>query len=618
MTHVCSGPCPDRLRGVTSLAETRAAQRAALEQVEADEADQARHYATRMAHRAELARLWERERSGFVEMELAGTALIGQVRAARELDDAVRLRDVLLSTRQLLEDGVLFVPAAELLLRETRRCDERVQGLVDARVAPRLVGRNLTDARRLVAATILTVEAEIDPQLTTERLENARKNSRVWISPDADGMTAIGAVLDCIVGRRWNLDFEALVAAQRTLDLRDGLQRSLDELRAHVFATLPSLVLELCRAARTGELTTLAEVAELDPQAALELQQLALTTADLPLPEPDADVDTDTETGTGTGTETDTEPLPEVRVETDPYDASLADADPWAELPWPVPEPPEPPEAPEPPADPHRHRHWQLPPDLQAAGAAQDAAAGTPDAGQWQELLLRCLRLPLPDPKTITLHIAMSTALDLDQTAGQLDGYGPIPAQRIRALTPVAGLRNLYIDADTGLPLWADRHTTPPTPLRDIPVAELERDRHERERLLDTLATADQVIVNHHAEPRHDPSRQLAELINLRDQKCSGPGCAMPAHRCDLDHETRWPDGPTAEWNLNAKSRRCHQAKHHGWTVERHENGHTDWTSPTGRTYTTPSLWERPPRLPDDLQLPPLDDTDEKPDAESA
>ncbi|MCW2673619.1 MAG: hypothetical protein JWP14_2208, partial [Frankiales bacterium] len=49
----------DRLEDVTSLAETRAAQRAALEQVEADEADQARHYATRMAHRAELARLWE-------------------------------------------------------------------------------------------------------------------------------------------------------------------------------------------------------------------------------------------------------------------------------------------------------------------------------------------------------------------------------------------------------------------------------------------------------------------------------------------------------------------------------------------------------------------------------
>ncbi|MDX6267085.1 MAG: hypothetical protein QOD70_1825, partial [Frankiales bacterium] len=53
------------------------------------------------------------------------------------------------------------------------------------------------------------------------------------------------------------------------------------------------------------------------------------------------------------------------------------------------------------------------------------------------------------------------------------------------------------------------------------------------------------------------------------------------------------------EWNLNAKSRRCHQAKHHGWTVERHDNGHTDWTSPAGRTYTTPSPWEHPPAVPD-------------------
>jgi hypothetical protein len=71
----------------------------------------------------------------------------------------------------------------------------------------------------------------------------------------------------------------------------------------------------------------------------------------------------------------------------------------------------------------------------------------------------------------------------------------------------------------------------------------------------------------------------------------------MPASRCDLDHEDEWPDGPTAEWNLGDKSRRCHGAKHHGWDVTRNADGTTDWTSPTGRTYTSRSAWLPPPRF---------------------
>jgi hypothetical protein len=581
---------------VTTPLKTRDAQRAALEQVEADEAERAKLFARTMARRAEVARLWEREHSGFAEMELAGTALIGQYRAARELDDSVRLRDILLTTNRLLADGVLFVPQAELLLIETRSCDERVQSQVDARLASRLIGRNLTDCRRLVASTILTVEAEIDPALTQQRLEAAKKNSRVWISPAKDGMTAIGAILDCVVGRRWTLDFEALVAAQRTLDRREGRKRTTDEVRAEVFAGLPSLVLALCRAARDGQLSELAEVAEVDPQAALELQQLALSTADLPLPaEPDGQAP---------------EPEPEALApEPDPYDETLAGSEPWAECSWPVTEPDQPPE---PSRDPHEHTVWDIPPDVLAA---QDAACrirdGSPGhAQQLTDLLQRCLRMPLPDPAVITLHIPMTTALDIDQRAGLLEGYGPVPAQRIRALHPVAGLRNLYVDPDTGVPLWADRNVTPPPPLRDIPISELDRAREERARYLDQLALADEVVVTDKAEPQHDPSARLAAFVKTRDQKCPGPGCAMPASRCHLDHEREYPEGPTAEWNLADKSPRCHQAKHNGWTVHRDDDGSTAWQSPTGRTYRTPSPWEPPPDIPDDLQLPDLPDED--------
>ena len=78
---------------------------------------------------------------------------------------------------------------------------------------------------------------------------------------------------------------------------------------------------------------------------------------------------------------------------------------------------------------------------------------------------------------------------------------------------------------------------------------------------------------------------------------------ATPAG-CDLDHELRYPDGPTAYWNLSAKSRRCHRAKHAGWQVQRQDSGSVSWTSPLGRTYVRPGVWTPPRPLPFDLVLP--------------
>ena len=60
-----------------------------------------------------------------------------------------------------------------------------------------------------------------------------------------------------------------------------------------------------------------------------------------------------------------------------------------------------------------------------------------------------------------------------------------------------------------------------------------------------------------------------------------------------------------ADWNLSAKSARCHRAKHAGWAVTRQPDGSTDWTSPLGHTYAKPGVWQAPPPLPTDLTLPP-------------
>jgi len=85
----------------------------------------------------------------------------------------------------------------------------------------------------------------------------------------------------------------------------------------------------------------------------------------------------------------------------------------------------------------------------------------------------------------------------------------------------------------------------------------------------------------------------MVEHVQAVDGVCRGPDCHVPATRCDLDHETPWPTGPTNVGNLHAKHRLHHNLKTDGiWTsTPTPEHGLT-WTTLTGRTYTThPKNW---------------------------
>jgi hypothetical protein len=51
---------------------------------------------------------------------------------------------------------------------------------------------------------------------------------------------------------------------------------------------------------------------------------------------------------------------------------------------------------------------------------------------------------------------------------------------------------------------------------------------------------------------------------------CQGPGCMVPAERCDIDHRVPYPNGPTRGDNLGPLCRRHHTYKGHGilhWTT---------------------------------------------------
>ena len=101
-------------------------------------------------------------------------------------------------------------------------------------------------------------------------------------------------------------------------------------------------------------------------------------------------------------------------------------------------------------------------------------------------------------------------------------------------------------------------------------------------------------VVTDRDEAQHDPSARLARLVDVRDLYCCGPGCS--SRRTERDHLDPWPNGPTSAANLSLESPRCHHAKHAGWTLVKHPDGSSTWTSPLGRTYTRPSPHAPPPR----------------------
>ena len=240
------------------------AQRCVLDALAGDEAEEARLFACRVRHLAAAAELFERGAGveHFLTIELAGTCRIGQIRGANRLDEAVRLTGVFLDTLELLERGEMFVHTAQLLLSLTKACTEQVQTRVQSRVLPTVVGLGPGDARRLVESTTLEVEAEIDAALTAERRARARRRRRVWVSADPDGMGAVTGTMTAEQLRRWTLDFEELVRAQKLAD-RDGqVERTADQRRADVFAELPSRQLALIQALQQGT------VAELLPETA--------------------------------------------------------------------------------------------------------------------------------------------------------------------------------------------------------------------------------------------------------------------------------------------------------------------------------------------------------------
>jgi len=96
------------------------------------------------------------------------------------------------------------------------------------------------------------------------------------------------------------------------------------------------------------------------------------------------------------------------------------------------------------------------------------------------------------------------------------------------------------------------------------------------------------------AEPHYRPSAALTRFIQSRDLTCTFPGCDQPPIGCDIDHSVPYPHGPTHPSNTGLKCRIHHLLKTFcGWTDRQLPDGTIQWTSPSGRTYTTPPAGAR-------------------------
>lgn len=153
----------------------------------------------------------------------------------------------------------------------------------------------------------------------------------------------------------------------------------------------------------------------------------------------------------------------------------------------------------------------------------------------------------------VQVTIAATTLAGEDDRLAELDGHGPLLPDDVRELAGRAPLwSRLFVDS-TGMLVETDSYS---------------------------------------------PTEAMKRFLHARDQHCRFPGCRMPVHRCQIDHNhDHAKGGRTRLDNLSVFCTNHHALKHpdiverHRWTARQLPGGEVQWTSPLGRAYADP-----PPR----------------------
>jgi hypothetical protein len=179
------------------------------------------------------------------------------------------------------------------------------------------------------------------------------------------------------------------------------------------------------------------------------------------------------------------------------------------------------------------------------ADAARDLLLGGATTGVGESSVIR---------PTVHVTVPVLTLLGASDEPAVLDGYGPIDADSARRLSAHApSFTRLLTHPETGVVLSVGRDS--------------------------------------YAVPA-----DLKRFVILRDGTCRFPGCGRSARECEIDHTVAWAaGGGTSHDNLAALCPNHHHLKHEtGWTARTRggpgldrAGGSLEWTSPTGRTYSS-------------------------------
>ncbi|MFF1254815.1 HNH endonuclease signature motif containing protein, partial [Pseudarthrobacter sp. NPDC058329] len=112
-------------------------------------------------------------------------------------------------------------------------------------------------------------------------------------------------------------------------------------------------------------------------------------------------------------------------------------------------------------------------------------------------------------------------------------------------------------------------------------------------------------------------TQAMKKAVQLRDGRCTFPGCNNPSLDNETDHLTAWQHGGTTGLsNLAQLCPKHHRLKHNsGWTpTPTTQNAPPGWTSPTGRHYKPEHHDWEPPHWPHRPTSAPPDSIGDPPD----
>jgi hypothetical protein len=152
---------------------------------------------------------------------------------------------------------------------------------------------------------------------------------------------------------------------------------------------------------------------------------------------------------------------------------------------------------------------------------------------------------------TVQVTVAVTTLTGDDDRPAELDGHGPLHPDTARTLAGAnSGWTRLFLNP-AGVITETDTYT---------------------------------------------PTEPMRRFLRARDQHCRFPGCRMPIHRCESDHNLDWAlGGKTSIENLAYFCKTHHTLKHPDlpdfarWTARQLPDQTVQWASPTGRTYPDPA-----------------------------